>query len=112
MAGSAVVQVTSAQQQGGESDHRGEGEAGKATTQDDLSETRTREKSQKKKAKQKNSKTSTGGRGRSGCMVDALSSAAQTNAHYTCHNVQDLLACRGYPWPLGQARQGGKSKKK
>ncbi|KAF2350434.1 hypothetical protein FHG87_018812, partial [Trinorchestia longiramus] len=46
--------------------------------------------------------------GRSGALVDVLSDVAQHNAHYICHNVQDLLSCRGYPWPLGQGSKGGK----
>lgn len=33
------------------------------------------------------------------CTVDIFTEAAMENAYTTCHNVQDLLKWRGFPWP-------------
>lgn len=32
-------------------------------------------------------------------LVDIFNEHAIINAYYTCHNVQDLLKIRGFPWP-------------
>ncbi|XKL62112.1 hypothetical protein PGB90_001945 [Kerria lacca] len=32
-------------------------------------------------------------------LVDIFNEHAIKNAYYTCHNVQDLLKIRGFPWP-------------
>ncbi|XP_018579237.1 small lysine-rich protein 1 [Anoplophora glabripennis] len=51
----------------------------------------------------------TGGRkGRSKsarCTVDIFTEAAMENAYTTCHNVQDLLRWRGFPWPDAQKKK-------
>ncbi|KAJ8959518.1 hypothetical protein NQ314_006254 [Rhamnusium bicolor] len=73
-----------------------------------------------KKKKPKNSKNGdkkkkagkpkkTGGRkGRSKsarCNVDIFTEVAMENAYTTCHNVQDLLKWRGFPWPDAQKKK-------
>ncbi|XP_071055548.1 small lysine-rich protein 1 [Onthophagus taurus] len=51
----------------------------------------------------------TGGkRGRSKsarCNVDIFTEGAMENAYLTCHNVQDLLYTRGFPWPDAQKKK-------
>ncbi|KAL0832267.1 hypothetical protein ABMA28_001714 [Loxostege sticticalis] len=49
-------------------------------------------------------KTKKGGRGKKGkskgrCNVDMLTEAAMDNVYYACHNVQELLAARGFHPP-------------
>ncbi|TDG48376.1 hypothetical protein AWZ03_005121 [Drosophila navojoa] len=45
-----------------------------------------------------------GGVGKSiGC--DIFNDAAMENAYYVCHNVQDVLKTRGFPWPDGQKKK-------
>ncbi|KAL7729961.1 hypothetical protein ACLKA6_009263 [Drosophila palustris] len=45
-----------------------------------------------------------GGVGKSiGC--DIFNDAAMENAYYVCHNVQDVLKSRGFPWPDGQKKK-------
>lgn len=39
------------------------------------------------------------GKSKSKNLVDIFNEHAVTNAYYTCHNVQDLLKIRGFPWP-------------
>ncbi|XP_060527202.1 uncharacterized protein LOC132702533 [Cylas formicarius] len=39
------------------------------------------------------------------CNVDIFTEAAMENAYATCHNVQDLLKWRGFPWPDGQKKK-------
>lgn len=52
------------------------------------------------------------GKSKSRCNVDIFNEHAMENAYYTCHNVQDLLKCRGFPWPDAQKKKkkgkGGK----
>lgn len=50
------------------------------------------------------------GKSRSKNLVDIFNEHAMMNAYYTCHNVQDLLKCRGFPWPE-LAKKKKKSKK-
>lgn len=72
----------------------------------------------KKKAKngEKASKKKTGGgkskktvrksRSKSArCNVDIFTEIAMENAYTTCHNVQDLLKYRGFPWPDAQKKK-------
>ncbi|XP_050436067.1 small lysine-rich protein 1 [Adelges cooleyi] len=48
-------------------------------------------------------------------LVDVFNECAMDNAYHTCHNVQDLLRCRGFPWPQTQKKKkkkkGGKKGK-
>ncbi|CAG9766835.1 unnamed protein product [Ceutorhynchus assimilis] len=39
------------------------------------------------------------------CNVDIFTEAAMENAYTTCHNVQDLLRWRGFPWPDAQKKK-------
>jgi len=39
------------------------------------------------------------GSGKMRCGADIFSAGAMENAYYTCHNVQDVLYNRGFPWP-------------
>lgn len=66
----------------------------------------------KKKAKKpaaKGGKRS--GKSKNRCNVDIFTEAAMDNAYYVCHNVQDLLKIRGFPWPDAQKKKK-KGKKK
>lgn len=59
---------------------------------------------EKKKAKPK--KAGRKGRSKSArCTVDIFTEAAMENAYTTCHNVQDLLLRRGFPWPDAQKKK-------
>ncbi|KAB0801650.1 hypothetical protein PPYR_03836 [Photinus pyralis] len=47
-----------------------------------------------------------GGRSKSArYTVDIFNEAAMENAYATCHNVQDLLKFRGFPWPDAQKKK-------
>lgn len=47
-----------------------------------------------------------GGRAKSArYTVDIFTEAAMENAYTTCHNVQDLLRWRGFPWPDAQKKK-------
>lgn len=62
----------------------------------------------KKAAKPKKAGGRKGGGGRSKsarCTVDIFTEAAMENAYTTCHNVQDLLKWRGFPWPDAQKKK-------
>ncbi|KAK9744333.1 hypothetical protein QE152_g7968 [Popillia japonica] len=62
----------------------------------------------KKAAKPKKTGGRKGGSGRSKsarCTVDIFTEAAMENAYTTCHNVQDLLKWRGFPWPDAQKKK-------
>ncbi|CAH0554000.1 unnamed protein product [Brassicogethes aeneus] len=64
-------------------------------------------KGKKKGAKVK--KSGRKGRSKSGCNVDIFTEVAMENAYVTCHNVQDLLKWRGFPWPdLQKKKKKGK----
>lgn len=65
-------------------------------------------KNGEKKKKKAPKKTGGGGGGRSKsarCTVDIFTEAAMENAYTTCHNVQDLLRWRGFPWPDAQKKK-------
>lgn len=62
----------------------------------------------KKAAKPKKAGGRKGGGGRSKsarCTGDIFTEAAMENAYTTCHNVQDLLKWRGFPWPDAQKKK-------
>lgn len=60
----------------------------------------------KKKAKKVGGKKTGRGRSKSArCTVDIFTEAAMENAYTTCHNVQDLLKWRGFPWPDAQKKK-------
>lgn len=56
------------------------------------------EKNKKKKATPKVVQRRDG-KSRTKNLVDIFNEHAIINAYYTCHNVQDLLKIRGFPWP-------------
>lgn len=61
---------------------------------------------EKKKAKKVGGKKTGRGRSKSArCTVDIFTEAAMENAYTTCHNVQDLLKWRGFPWPDAQKKK-------
>jgi hypothetical protein len=72
-------------------------------------------KSKKKKAGEKAKKQSTTkkseGKSKSRCNIDIFNEYAMDNAYYTCHNIQDVLKCRGFPWPDAQKKKKKGSKK-
>lgn len=45
-------------------------------------------------------------------LVDVFNECAMDNAYHTCHNVPDLLKCRGFPWPQAQKKKKNKGGKK
>ncbi|KAJ8981543.1 hypothetical protein NQ317_009802 [Molorchus minor] len=62
----------------------------------------------KNKKKAGKSKKAGGRRGRiksARFNVDIFTEAAMENAYSTCHNVQDLLKYRGFPWPDAQKEE-------
>ncbi|XP_028168216.1 small lysine-rich protein 1 [Ostrinia furnacalis] len=61
-------------------------------------------KKEKKEEGGDEKKAKKGGRGKKGkskgrCNVDMLTEAAMDNVYYACHNVQELLAARGFHPP-------------
>nr|CAD7256728.1 unnamed protein product [Timema shepardi] len=44
-------------------------------------------------------------RSKSRCNIDIFNEHAMDNAYYTCHNIQDVLKCRGFPWPEAQKKK-------
>lgn len=59
-----------------------------------------------KKKGGKPKKTGRKGRSKSArCTVDIFTETAMENAYTTCHNVQDLLLRRGFPWPDVQKKK-------
>lgn len=59
----------------------------------------------KKKAKKPAVKGKKSGKSKNRCNVDIFTEAAMDNAYYVCHNVQDLLKIRGFPWPDAQKKK-------
>lgn len=64
-------------------------------------------KSQNKKTKKQAGKTTkkSEGRSRARCNIDIFNEHAMENAYFTCHNVQDVLKSRGFPWPDAQKKK-------
>lgn len=68
-------------------------------------------KNGEKKKPKKASRKGRGGGGGGGRVksaryaVDIFNEAAMENAYTTCHNVQDLLKWRGFPWPEAQKKK-------
>lgn len=69
----------------------------KTSRQSAQSDTMSDKKS--KKASPKVAQKREGGKTKSKNLVDIFNEHAIVNAYYTCHNVQDLLKIRGFPWP-------------
>lgn len=56
--------------------------------------------------KSKGGKKSRKSGGRTKFSMDIFNEEVMENAYYTCHNIMDVLKCRGFPWP------GARKKKK
>ncbi|NP_001127804.1 uncharacterized protein LOC100187598 isoform X1 [Nasonia vitripennis] len=56
----------------------------------------------KSKGSKKGSKRS-GGKAK--FAMDVFNEEAMENAYYTCHNIMDVLFCRGFPWPEAQKKK-------
>ncbi|XP_014299632.1 small lysine-rich protein 1 [Microplitis demolitor] len=49
--------------------------------------------------------------GKSRFTMDIFNEEVMENAYYTCHNIMDVLKCRGFPWPEAQKKKKKKGKK-
>lgn len=58
-----------------------------------------------KGGKAKSSKKSKRGGGKARFTMDIFNEEAMENAYYTCHNIMDVLYCRGFPWPDAQKKK-------
>ncbi|OXU28920.1 hypothetical protein TSAR_006809 [Trichomalopsis sarcophagae] len=56
----------------------------------------------KSKGSKKGSKRS-GGKAK--FTMDVFNEEAMETAYYTCHNIMDVLFCRGFPWPEAQKKK-------
>lgn len=43
--------------------------------------------------------------GKSRFTMDIFNDEVMENAYYTCHNIMDVLKCRGFPWPEAQKKK-------
>ncbi|KAJ6649811.1 Small lysine-rich protein 1 [Pseudolycoriella hygida] len=59
----------------------------------------------KKKGK---SKKKTGSGKSTKFQGDIFNEGAMENAYFVCHNVQDVLRVRGFPWPEAKKKKGKK----
>ncbi|XP_017884049.1 small lysine-rich protein 1 [Ceratina calcarata] len=55
--------------------------------------------------KSKGAKKSRKGGGRAKFTMDIFNEEVMENAYYTCHNIMDVLKCRGFPWPGAQKKK-------
>ncbi|EZA52307.1 hypothetical protein DMN91_006740 [Ooceraea biroi] len=60
--------------------------------------------------KNKGSKKSKKSGGKARFTMDIFNEEVMENAYYTCHNIMDVLKCRGFPWPDAQKKKKGKRK--
>ena len=78
-------------------------------------------KNEKKGRNGKHSKNNNGGKnkgtkksrksgGRAKFTMDIFNEEVMENAYYTCHNIMDVLKCRGFPWPEAQKKKKKKKK--
>ena len=79
-------------------------------------------KNEKKGRNGKHSKNNNGGKnkgtkrsrksgGRAKFTMDIFNEEVMENAYYTCHNIMDVLKCRGFPWPEAQKKKKKKGRK-
>ena len=59
----------------------------------------------KSKGTKKTSRSSRRGGGKARFAMDIFNEEAMENAYYTCHNIMDVLLCRGFPWPDAQKKK-------
>ncbi|XP_023288756.1 small lysine-rich protein 1 [Orussus abietinus] len=52
-------------------------------------------------------KTSRGSKsaGKARFAMDIFNEEVMENAYYLCHNIMDVLSCRGFPWPDAQKKK-------
>lgn len=62
--------------------------------------------------KSKGSKRSRKSGGRAKFTMDIFNEEVMENAYYICHNIMDVLKCRGFPWPEAQKKKKKKKGKK
>lgn len=62
-------------------------------------------------SKSKGSKKSRRSGGKARFAMDIFNDEMMENAYYTCHNIMDVLKCRGFPWPEAQKKKKAKRKK-
>ncbi|XP_011160933.1 small lysine-rich protein 1 [Solenopsis invicta] len=67
-------------------------------------------KSSKGNGKSKGSKKSKRSGGKARFAMDVFNEEVMENAYYTCHNIMDVLKCRGFPWPDAQKKKGKRKK--
>ncbi|CAK9827392.1 hypothetical protein ANTRET_LOCUS5088 [Anthophora retusa] len=61
--------------------------------------------------KSKGAKKSRKSGGRAKFTMDIFNEEVMENAYYTCHNIMDVLKCRGFPWPEAQKKKKKKGRK-
>ncbi|CAK9812838.1 hypothetical protein ANTPLA_LOCUS7559 [Anthophora plagiata] len=61
--------------------------------------------------KGKGAKKSRKSGGRAKFTMDIFNEEVMENAYYTCHNIMDVLKCRGFPWPEAQKKKKKKGRK-
>lgn len=61
--------------------------------------------------KNKEAKRSRKSGGRTKFTMDIFNEEVMENAYYTCHNIMDVIKCRGFPWPEAQKKKKKKGKK-
>lgn len=61
--------------------------------------------------KSKGSKKSRRSGGKARFAMDIFNDEMMENAYYTCHNIMDVLKCRGFPWPEAQKKKKARRKK-
>lgn len=60
--------------------------------------------------KSKGTKRSRRSGGKARFTMDIFNEEVMENAYYTCHNIMDVLKCRGFPWPEAQKKKGKRKK--
>ncbi|XP_076240290.1 small lysine-rich protein 1 [Calliopsis andreniformis] len=68
-------------------------------------------KNNKNGSKSKGTKRSRKSGGRTKFTMDIFNEEVMENAYYTCHNIMDVLKCRGFPWPEAQKKKKKKGRK-
>ncbi|XP_015610279.1 small lysine-rich protein 1 [Cephus cinctus] len=57
------------------------------------------------KGSKKTSRGSKRSGGKARFAMDIFNEEVMENAYYTCHNIMDVLKCRGFPWPEAQKKK-------
>ncbi|XP_055324801.1 small lysine-rich protein 1 [Sitodiplosis mosellana] len=81
--------------------------AGKGAKKRNSKDSTTGSKEKKKGGKKKNGRSTGGSSAKSSKIQgDIFSEGAMENAYLICHNVQDVLKARGFPWPEAKKKKG------